>query len=269
MKQVKAFPHQGGLSQIYSTGFEYSLVSENLEQCHKWVLCKDFMNDAVWGALNGKSCSIYGFSFNPDTMPHPAYKNNMLLIIRDNTRTAEELRKAIQQSIIFINKLDERMKFDKTIVEEVEYKDEKHKYNKPVFLFTLDKRWIHAPPLLSMITLFIRVGCHYDGTSGFHQAVKSFKTKITHNDASYLKQSRDMRLLILERGMGTFKTDIKDNYPADWSIGEVHNSCGIVNTKTFAEIKSIWNLEGLGTIGKSPKKPKDEVPANNKEKQSS
>ena len=48
MTQIKAHSKQGGLSEIYSTGLQFSFVSPNDEMCHAWVLCKDFLTDRRW-----------------------------------------------------------------------------------------------------------------------------------------------------------------------------------------------------------------------------
>ena len=244
MQKVKKFDRTQSLCEIYSTGFQFALLSADFEQSHAWVLCKDFMTDVIWATVNKKSASIYGFTYDSATYA-PIDRDTVRLIVRDKTKAATEFDASIEKSCEFLNLLESKMGFDLGQVEKVEHDD-----GGSVWMFTLDKRWIHASPVFSMLTLFIRVGCCYEGEGKLDDAIRKFKT-VSHNDANYLKRSRKLRHLIIKKGLDIFKPNMEDNYPADATIDEVHNYWGIVNsTDSYSKVKSLWDLDGLDTIVK-------------------
>jgi hypothetical protein len=111
-----------------------------------------------------------------------------------------------------------------------------------------------------MLSLFLRVGCHYEGGGKLNAAIRKFK-QVEHNDAGYLKDSRNMRHLILKKGLSIFADKMEDNYPHE-DVDTVHDCWGIVEAKRCHTFKSLWNLEGLETVLKkkvAKKKAKKKV----------
>jgi hypothetical protein len=210
------------------------------------------MTDVLWATFHKKQVAIYGFRYDPADYA-PISLDPVRIVVRDKTKSEEEFDKTIQKSCEFIHILEAKMGFDLSRVEKVEHED-----GGSVWLFTCDKRWIHAPPLFSMLSLFLRVGCYYEGGGKLNDAIKKFKT-ISHNDAGYLKASRNMRHLILKRGLAIFKPKMEDNYPhAD--VHTVHDSWGIVNVTKCDAIKALWDLEGLETVVQKKPKKTEEAP---------
>lgn len=280
MRRVKAFDRTQSLCEIYSVGFQLSFVSENLEQCHPWVLCKDYLTDALWATFNTERAHIYGFEYDPSEMPLISL-DPVRIIVRNKQLNDDEFDRRIQNCCKFINLVDVKLKFNLSEIEKVEFSQGGN-----VWMFTLDKRWIHAPPLISMLSLFMRVGMFYNGKSRLHDAIRMFKKGVeagrrpepqrddydnemdywdAHadweddycddeeaegNDMGYLRQSRSMRLLILKKGIKIFKPKMEENYPGDADIHTVHNNWGIVGAKNYAPFKTLWDLEGIDTIGK-------------------
>jgi hypothetical protein len=194
------------------------------------------------------------------------------LLVRNKEKTAQQFEQEIQNACKFINLVEVRLKFNLATVEQVE-----HKQGESVWMLTLDKRWIHAPPMISMLSLFVRMGCYYDGKSKLNDAVRAFKNRtvnepeaddwgdydedyaseeVINNDKEYLSASRSMRLLILKKGISIFCPKIEDNYPGGEDIHTVHNDWGIVEAKRYLAFKTLWDLDGLDTIGKKKKAKK-------------
>jgi len=253
---IKVTPDKfsGSLCEIYSTGFQLAFVSDKLEQCHPWVLCKDFLTDVVWASLHKKPVSIYGFKYNPETNPLPC-TSEIRMLVRNKQLSNDKFDKQIEQSLKFINVVERKLKFIPSRIDKVDM-GQAHS----IWMFTSDKRWIHASPLLSMYSLFLRIGCFYDGDGKLNEAIKQFKMaketdnqtvdKLRINDITYLKQSRKLRLLILKHGLSIFKPTIVENYPANVDVGTIHNGWGIVNAPGNNVFKTLWDLKELDTIGK-------------------
>jgi hypothetical protein len=230
------------------------------------VLCKDFLTDALWATFNTDYAHIYGFEYNP--AEHPLISLDPVLILARNRQVNDaEFEQQIQNACKFINLVEVKLKFELATVEKVE-----HKQGGSVWLFTLDKRWIHAPPMISMLSLFLRVGTFYNGKGRLHDAIRMFKKsadnlhdnydddfydeddgEVQVNDASYLKRSRSLRLLILKKGIKIFKEKIEDNYPHE-DIHTVHNQWGVCGAGKHKSFQTLWDLKGLETIGKKKKK---------------
>jgi len=82
MKEVVWFPTSGNLSEEYQKlGFEFAFMSANYEQCHTFVKCRDFLQDAVLWQLEGKKKSIYNFIYDPAKQP-PIDLEKMRMLVR-------------------------------------------------------------------------------------------------------------------------------------------------------------------------------------------
>lgn len=224
MAKIELVKNEKRLCEIYSSGFQFTFLSKDYKQCHHWVLCKDFLTDVIWSTVHNKSVSIYGFSYNPKENPKIDVDDNILIAVRNKQVAEDKFDKEINQCIKFLNIVERRLKIPESTIEKAENKEN------CIWIFKCDKKWIIAPPMLSLLTLFIRVGCHYTGGGRLNAAIKDFKTTVKHNDASYLKRSRNLRLKILKEGIGIFGENMKKNWPSA-DIGTVHDSWGIVNYK--------------------------------------
>ena len=204
------------------------------------------MTDVLWATVNQEYVEIYGFEYDPRV--HPSISiDPVYVVVRNKEVEDAKFDKQIQQSCEFLHILEARLKFEPATVEKVE-----HPNGGSVWMFTVDKRWIHASPLFSMLSLFLRVGCYYTGGGKLNNAIREFK-KVSHNDAGYLSSSRNMRHLIMKKGLAIFAPKMEDNYPHE-DVDTVHDCWGIVNSKTCHTFKTIWNLEGLESVVKKKKK---------------
>lgn len=247
-------------AEIYSAGLQFSFASEDLEQCHGWVLCKDFLHDVIFGILNKSQVSIYGFTYDYRTMPHPDMKQ-MRMFVRDRNMSQHvgkfEMEKRIANLAEFMNKVETKLGFELSTVEEVQGVEKSGKTCKDrIFLITGDKRWMHAPPMISLFTLYVRAGLFHTAGDSYDKTIRKIKKKeekAQANDANYLNSSRKFRLAILKYGVGAFLEKMEDNYNLKKigigdgnvanSIYSIHGCLGIVHGKTVKVWKTAVEKE--------------------------
>ena len=260
MEKVKItwYNWKGSIAQIYSNGLEYAFASEDNKQCCPFVFCKDFLQDCVWGQLYGKVATIFGFTFNPKNDPHLDMNKCKLLVT--NSADPKEFKNRIEKCVLFINQIEKALHLIRTVAYECELPPP-HYTKCGVFLLESSRRWLEAPPLVSLYTLLIRVGFVYNGTDTFMEHIaKVQEGKISpyqRNDASYLKSADKGIKQIMELGYRKiFYIDPKKNYPEGIQTGVLHNSTGIVgftagSTKT---VVPYWHRNSL-TKKKEESKP--------------
>lgn len=214
--------------QWYSRGLEYALASPDYEQCHDFVFCKDFMQDVIYSTLYNKPIEIYGFKYSPTNDPKPCLDKIRILVAnaRDST-----FRNKIPGCLDLVNQVEDEIGIKRSIVRECWFPPAR--YNKGgVWLFEGSKRWQHAPPMLSLYTLLLRLGfVHTPGTSykdTFQQiksgALKPYQTR----DTQQLKQSESGIEKIIRVGdRRIFFRDIRLNYPEKMDLDSIHNDLGV------------------------------------------
>jgi len=264
MQKITTFEGLNHLCEIYTTGLQFAFVSDQFEQAHQWVLCKDFLTDVLWSTVHDEPIEIYSFEYLPRDYPAIS-KDPVRLIVRNKAISQDEWERQIRQSKKFINKVEKKLGFKLAKLEKVEYDEHDPAKGGSVWMFTLDKRWIHASAMISMLTLYIRLGCQYDDESSINSTLKNFKKKYgvdedgnrpnvpgaqdesLFNDADYLRKSHTLRQLIMKKGISIFAPKMEDNYPYEdtWTV---HDYWGIVSSRTCSSFKNIWDLTGLKTV---------------------
>ena len=218
---------RAGIAQIYSQGLEYAFVSEDGRQCHPFVYCKDFLQDAVWGQLHNKAAGIYGFSFNPAAMP-PVYLERFTILLRFNRRDTFP-KEIISNTLPLLHMIEKVKGYEPCTIDSV---GKFQGTGSEVFLLSADKRWLHAPPLLSFYTLAIRVGLTYDGSTleEFFSKVKDGKVScLSGNDRSYTTSALKITDKLLKTSeQDLFGGEMAKNYPPGINISSLHNSTGVV-----------------------------------------
>lgn len=219
-----------GTAQIYSSGVELALCSDDNKQIGTFVLCKDFFQDAIVAYLHNTTCGIYGYTYNPKTMP-PIPQKNLKVFIADAKDT--ELRSKIPAVIDFLNQIEKKLNVQLTIAHECD--SPPNKYEKGgIFLLTADKVWMHAPPLLSCWTLLARNGLRHKIGDNWETTIKNImdgtvKAAQAH-DKTYITYGKPGLDLILEKGIeALFGKDMKSNYPVATAGGTMHHYSGIVS----------------------------------------
>lgn len=230
LREVQWHKKTKSLSQISNTGLEYAFVSTDYRQIHQLVWCKDFLQDAVYGMVNNKRVSIYGFSYDP-SVDAPLHMESTRLLLA--SRRDKTFKKKIFNSLEFINKIEKSLKMTPTQIEQC-MNPPAHYKSARVYIFDGSKRWMKAPPMISLYSLLIRVGLVHEPGDTFKKTLDAVRTgdraPYYSYDKGFLVNAKKALDLILKNGdRKIFHPDIRKNYPE--SIGStdtVHNSFGIV-----------------------------------------
>lgn len=225
----KQAPVQSKILQIYSKGLEYALVSENYEQCHPFVWCKDFLHDVIFGTVNNRWFEVYKFRFNPALDPVPCLDKIRLLLTNSKDKRFSHKIPAV---LDFINQIEDRLNIKKTFARKCHLPPEEYR-NSGVYMFQGSRRWLHAPPMLSLYSLLLRVGFVHTLGDEYTKTIKGiisgeikpYQKKDTH----WLKSVEPALQTILRIGdRRIFYSDIHMNYPSKLSIDTIHNRMGII-----------------------------------------
>lgn len=219
-----------GTGQIYSSGLELSLCSDDNKQVGTFVYCKDFFQDAIVASIHKMECDVYGYKYSPGKMPDVPKEN--LKILMTNSMDPN-LEKKMENVVDFINQFEEKLGLNKTVVEKCENPMEKYK-KCGIFLLTGDKRWMTAPPALSMWTLLARTGVvHTKGEQSqntIRKIIEGGLTPAQKNDKVFIEYGKNGMDLIMEKGVeGCFGTDMVANYPKQHAGHTMHHYSGIVS----------------------------------------
>lgn len=239
-------------AQIYSRGFEFAFLSESegvFYQATTFVYCKDFLHDAIWATLNKKPVGIHGFKFDP-SKDIALQMDRTILALRNTEYRKENKDESFHQQLSacleFIQQIDRRLGFRPTQIYTVEHADA------PCWAIVGDARWQHAPTMLSLYTLLLRLGfLHKPGQDPDKTLQLASEEKEllgdAHNyagnlDCKYVKEAQVGIELILRHGLGVFHPKQEDNYPATLDTTALHHYTGIVNfsKRTIAEKMPYW-----------------------------
>lgn len=224
---VKWHPKNKQLSQVPKKGLEYAFLSEDFEQIHQLVWCKDFLQDAIHAHINQTKASIYGFTYEYG-VNKPLYFSKTRLMI-SNWKDSE-FRDKIPACLELLCSIEDQLKMHKTKVYEAD--DLPPIYRKSgVFIFDGSPRWMKSPPMISLYSLLIRMGMIHTSGESFEDTfnkIKKGETYFGSGDKSQLSGAKKAIDLILERGDQTvFYPDIEKNYPSSASVDTMHNRMGI------------------------------------------
>lgn len=228
-RKVEWKPKKSRISQIYSDGLEYAFVSKDYKQINQFVYCKDFMQDAIQGYLNGVRADIYSFVYDPSTCL-PLHMDSTRLIL-SNWRD-KQFKAKVPNCLDFINQIEEKLKMKKTTMEDC--------FNPPpvykkagIWLVEGSKRWMKAPPMISLYTLLLRVGFSHKAGEDFMKTLDGVQDgtipAYQKHDRSFVQDARKSINWILDKGdRRLFHSNIRKNYLKEIGIYEMHNSCGII-----------------------------------------
>ncbi len=235
-------------AQVYSKGFEFAFMSDingTYQQACTFVYCKDFLHDAVWAMVNKTKWEVWGFKY--DTAKDvPLDLGNCVFALRNTSYKGkpEDFHQAREACQEFLNKLEAKMGFQPTRIYEVPNK------SAPCWLIVGDKGWQHAPPMVGLFTLVIRVGFMHqlgDSADTTLQKAKDGKIKIGtdsgyagNRDCAYISSAWKGIQAILKHGLDIFYEKMKDNYPADLPKrgASLHDQFGPVNFTSAATKKN-------------------------------
>lgn len=253
---IKWHPKTQKLYQIPKEGVEFAFVSEDFTQIHQLVWCKDFLQDAIWGHVNKKEISIYGFKYDPATMP-PLYLKKTRLIV---TNWKDDLfgHKLLNNCLPFLNAIEDQLKMSKTEVSVCKKTPPRYGKSK-VWMLEGSRRWMKSPPMISLYTLLIRAGMVHDSSeipvttlsrigNGLKNPYFGGDGHKGASDKANIKKSLQKISFLLNTGdRKIFHREIRKNFPSTCNTGKLHNSYGFVgfsNGDTKTQFPH-WHREDL------------------------
>lgn len=238
----------GGLNQGVNNGIEFALVTEDNKQIHQFVYCKDYLQDAVMGFLNNQQALIYGFNYNPKEHL-PVCMSAMRVLVANRTKD-EKYVNQIEACLDFINQIEVQLKMKRTVVYRCTHPLEAYKKS-GTWLFEGSKRWMAAPPMISLYALLIRSGVSHTKGVNYKDTIEGIingKIYVEYSyDKSYISSAKEPLERFIKHGdRKIFKAkEIKDNYPASLTVNDMHNRGGIVsyNSKSLQSKLPQWFRE--------------------------
>lgn len=243
---VEWFKTPKTLSEIYQqTGMIFSFISspENgSKMCHGWVKCRDFLHDAVLSQLTNSSCSIYGFTFNPDINPIIDIRRMRMIVSKDGLKVddVDKFRTKMQSGLKLVNHFEQYARVSLSKLQEL---NPKGSNKESVFLFIGPRMWMTSPFLISMYSFLIRLGDKNIEFETVEDLKNQFKFlydkyidgKLTDNDANYLGSNWDKMHLIIKNRTKLFpkKNGMHDIFYAGFRTESFHNSGGIRSLSLF------------------------------------
>jgi hypothetical protein len=227
-------------AQIYSSGYEFAFMSQKtkrsaFEQVTPFVYCKDFLHDAIWAFLNKTNIEKWSFKYSYKK-DKPLHMDRSVLCFRNTQfiKKPADFHTMMAPCMEFLHLCEEELGFENfTEIYEVEHE------GGPCWLLVGDAGWQHAPTMISLYTLFIRLGC-------FHKPGDTLKKTLScaekgsikigsnsdyagNNDCKYVKQGRAGIDVIFKHGLDVFHPKQIDNYPKTLKENGLHDNYGIVN----------------------------------------
>lgn len=223
--------YQSGLEMCLASGTD---SSGKTSQATDFVICKDYLHDAIAASVWGRKCSNMYFAYDPSTDPE-IYKERTRIIIGNKEDT--DLETKIPALLEFLNQFEQRIHLLHTTAFKCVPPPD-HFKDSGCFMLEGSSRWMLAPPMLSLYSLLIRVGLNHILGDNFDETVDNVIMKkveplprgvVGCNDHEYLKAAMPGIERILRLGYArVFHRDIKDNYPSV-DINYMHHKTGIVS----------------------------------------
>ena len=204
---------QLGLNQSYSKGIRFMMLNDKLEPLHQPVFCKDYLTDVIWCEHNNKYDEVvYGFKYPKNDYKH--IDNKWLNIAIDNTElniATEGFKSNLQN---FLNKAEHILGFSESVCS----------LEDNCIVIKYSNEWIKYPYLISLFTMFLRVGLSYDG-SDFIKYITEKNTNIKLPDSEFLfNAKKKINKIFVDKYLPEVKY-------TDYNVMEsTHNSSGIVST---------------------------------------
>jgi hypothetical protein len=225
--------------QIYFKGLEYALVSKDYEQCHPFVWCKDFLHDVIHAATHYLWFEVYKFKYNPQFDPLPCLDRTRLLLANAKDKTFQEKVPAV---LDFINQIEESLKMKPSFARDCWFPPEGYEKS-GVVMIEGSRRWINAPPMLSLYSLLLRVGFVHTPGDPFMKTIRGVMRgdikPYQKKDHRWLQSVEPALEKILRLGdRRIFYRSMASNYPRHLQIDTIHNRLGIVGFAADMAYKS-------------------------------
>lgn len=244
--EIKLKPKTDDLVQTPSRGIEYAFLSANNNQVNDFAYCRDYLQDIVYANVKNRDFSMYGLKYTPKE-DNRISLDKCQILTRYKSRYEQfkkELGYYIENNILpFIHGIEELLRIPLTKV--YQCKAQGVKYD--IYLFEGHKRWIQAPPMVSLYALLIRIGLTYDGkvsAQEFIQRLANPESKSSafpaSQDKNILRNSRTILSILLRPygDLSLFYHDIEKNYAHIKAISTMHNCLGLASFASYTYLKS-------------------------------
>ena len=224
--------------QVYSKGVEFALASDNFEQCHPFVLCKDFLHDVVFSTVHNKKFDIYRFFYDPSKNPKACLRELRLLVT--NAKDSK-LARRVDACLDFVNQIEDSLGMKRTRVRKC--LDAPQEYRHGVFLFQGSRRWLIAPPMISLYSFLVRIGLSHQPGTSYNTTISLIKNGLLKSyqpkDSKWLADIEPaIHKLIRHGDKKIFYRSIERNYPERFLIDRIHNCLGIKSFATDMRLKA-------------------------------
>jgi hypothetical protein len=219
------------LCEGVSTGLEFAYVTKDGVQCSQFCHCKDYLQDAIWGLVNKKSCEVYGFRYKAKAKLQPTLAEMRVVVVNQSD---QKLREKIPASLDFMNQIEEALGMTKKSTA-TECENAPLQYTKGgAWLFVSSKRFLQSPVMISLYTLLIRTGFSHTLGTPFMDTINGVRSgKIvpySSVDKGYWGKAIKGFERILKHGdRKIFYKDIGKNFSRKVEPYTIHNDSGIVS----------------------------------------
>ena len=228
-RRIDWYLTQEMINQVYLSGLEYAFVSKNFKQITPLVYCKDFLQDALQGHLCKIRRKIHGFLYDP-AVHKPIYTDRLRIIIACSKD--RHFRDRMPGMLDFLHQIEDKLGIKETSIRECSSPPPKYAAG-GIWLLDSHKRWMMAPPMISMYTLMLRLGLvHQLGETPESTMLKiemGLVRPYGSKDKSQMKSAKRGIVRILRLGdQRIFGSDIHLNYPSFVPLCDMHDEMGII-----------------------------------------
>lgn len=214
------------LAQTIHEGLQYAFLNGD-KQCTPFVYCKEFLLDAVCATVNKTKTSVFGFDYDPN-IDVPVDLTQSCILLRN--RQDKDFDSRIQNLTKFLNQFETTLEFNPSTLEQIENL-------KSVYLLKSDPKWLNSLPLVSMLTLLIRVGMVYHSGAAIKHCKRMIDLKVfpyQEKDVGHLTKAWPGILKVLET-----KAKCLENYYPKVNQYLIHEYGGIVSY-SLGDYKKLW-----------------------------
>lgn len=251
--------HKNTSEEMQPTGFHYSFVSapaSGRAQCHTWIKCRDFLQDAVRNKLTGRNDSIYSFTYDPSKDPAIDLTRMRMLVKRlpapRSAKEENEFEEMMKAGLKLVNHFENYAKLKpKSFLMRVENDDAK---NKQVYVFCGPGAWVKSPVMITLYTFLIRLGyfkLEFTDEKSLDEALEKLANGPNQsNDTRYLKVVKPHLYKVLDHlDLHSFKQGKEIMY-ADTAINNFHHHSGVVSLCQFRTPNKELNEKFKEIVGK-------------------
>lgn len=262
--ELKDYTKKQSLSEIYQkVGLRFTFVTSPkngiVDQCHPWIKCRDFLQDAVRVRITGKDLmDIYGFKYEPKSNKDPKIDLEYMRMAVKDTDDWEKIKieQYVKNTIKLLNQYEKIAKL-KTLTS--------YTILDKVVIFKGPNFWLKSPSLISMFSLLLRLGIRNikfkDEETLLEQLelISKRKNNIHNdkdNDIQYLKILwNKMNIVVKYAQEILFDSDdgFDSSYKKNTSVSNFHDYTGILslckysisypNKSSIKELKNYVKVE--------------------------